>query len=149
MFKRILHRCGVCTLFLVNSFSESEYDAMWFTSVVVSTVGLLLNLWMASTWYSFNYDLESNLDMLSSCFVQRNCRALAGIAHFNTILCQIRNCVFGGIVYGAIDTLPMVHSLWNGLHRHLLNNNLSPPCSPLVCVVFSSAVLEIRPRVFV
>ncbi len=39
---------------------------------------------------------------------RHSCRAVAGRKHFKGIRSQIRNTVFLGIVYGLIDTLPMV-----------------------------------------
>jgi hypothetical protein len=35
----------------VNAYTFEEYDNMWLTSASVSTVGLVLNVYMAATWY--------------------------------------------------------------------------------------------------
>jgi hypothetical protein len=65
-------------------YTTDEYSAMWLIYSIVSIVGLLLNLFMAATWY------------------------ISGRRHFKAIPFQLKNCVFLGILYGLVDTLPVV-----------------------------------------
>ena len=56
---------------------------------------------------SLTVDIDDNHGL--HLFVARHsCRAVAGRKHFKDVRSQIRNTVFLGIVYGLIDTLPMV-----------------------------------------
>jgi hypothetical protein len=68
----------------VHTYSHDEYDVMWLTSGIISGVGMLLNAHMAATW------------------------AIAGPALYAGIRFQIRFCVFAGLLYGLIDTIPML-----------------------------------------
>jgi hypothetical protein len=93
----------------VNAYTFEEYDTMWLTSASVSTVGLLLNLYMAATWYcvkpvvdaqpiaTSHHSFESSLPLVKT-------RAIGGSKNFR----GIRMCVVYGLAYGLIDTLPMV-----------------------------------------
>ena len=95
----------------VNAYTFEEYDTMWLTSASVSTVGLLLNLYMAATWYSVEPAVNAppiatshhNMSLVET-------RAIGGSQNFKAVHFQIRMCVVYGILYGLIDTLPMVGS---------------------------------------
>jgi hypothetical protein len=38
----------------VNAYTTEEYTVMWLVTAIVSTVGLILNVYMAATWYSID-----------------------------------------------------------------------------------------------
>jgi hypothetical protein len=47
-FPRTRHYCSQpCP---VNAYTTEEYTVMWLVTAIVSTVGLILNIYMAATW---------------------------------------------------------------------------------------------------
>jgi hypothetical protein len=60
----------------VPAFSEAQYTTMWMASSVAGLFGLLLNIFMVSTWF------------------------LAGWKYLKGVHLQLKMCVFGGILYG-------------------------------------------------
>jgi hypothetical protein len=47
-FSRIRHHCSQpCP---VNAYTTEEYTVMWLVTAIVSSVGLILNVYMAATW---------------------------------------------------------------------------------------------------
>jgi hypothetical protein len=64
------------------AYSEVEYTTMWTVATSIALVGLILNIFMAATW------------------------ALGGKKHFREQPFGMKACVFGGLLYGAVDTLP-------------------------------------------
>jgi hypothetical protein len=68
----------------VNAYSDREYFMMWSASATVSCIGLFLNVFMAATW------------------------AIADSKFYAGIKFQIRFCVYAGILYGAVSTIPMM-----------------------------------------
>jgi hypothetical protein len=66
----------------VQAYTEDEYTSMWRWFNGIGMVGLILNLYMAATY------------------------ALAGKKQFSKTPYQLKFCVFGGILYGVVGTLP-------------------------------------------
>jgi hypothetical protein len=66
----------------VQAYSDDEYTMMWGFYNGIGVVGLFLNVFMATTW------------------------AVAGRKHYSTLPYQLKVCVFAGIVYGIVGTLP-------------------------------------------
>jgi hypothetical protein len=94
----------------VNAYTTEEYDVMRIVSGVVSMIGFILNVYMAATWFVlfFNYP-QHRLSYRVNISLKNKYRAIAGRKHFKyEVRPQIRNTVFLGILYGLIDTLPMV-----------------------------------------
>jgi hypothetical protein len=68
----------------VPAYTIEEYDLMWVAYSIPSTVGLALNLFMCATW------------------------VLGGKRSFNSQPFPIKLCVIGGLIYGCIDTIPVL-----------------------------------------
>jgi hypothetical protein len=66
----------------VQAYTDDEYTLMWGFSNGIGVVGLFLNVFMAATW------------------------AIGGRRQFSTLPNQLKVCVFAGIVYGIVGTLP-------------------------------------------
>jgi hypothetical protein len=66
----------------VQAYTDDEYTMIWGFYNGIGVVGLFLNVFMATTW------------------------AVAGRRHFSTLPYQLKVCVFAGIVYGIVGTLP-------------------------------------------
>ena len=66
----------------VEVYTDEEYTMLWGLSNGIQLVGFALSLFMVSTW------------------------GLAGWKHFNAQPYQLKACVFGGILYGLVGTLP-------------------------------------------
>ncbi len=98
----------------VNAYTTEEYDIMWIVAGVVSIIGFILNIYMAATWFVLFSSIHSNnavyvLKRKHDISNKRKCRGVAGRKHFKyEVRPQIRNTVFLGILYGLVDTLPMV-----------------------------------------
>jgi hypothetical protein len=66
----------------VPAYTDGEYSVMWAISSCIGTLGLGLNSFMACTW------------------------VLSGRKAFASIVTQLKACVFFGIMYGLVETLP-------------------------------------------
>jgi hypothetical protein len=66
----------------VQAYTDSEYTLMWGVSNGIGLVAFFLNVFMAFTWM------------------------LAGKRHLSEQPFQLRFCVFAGIFYGAVATIP-------------------------------------------
>jgi hypothetical protein len=68
----------------VAAYNDAEYSQMWTWRSIVSVLGLVLNVWMVLTW------------------------VLAGRKAFAETRLQLKMCVFCGILYGLVDTIPVL-----------------------------------------
>jgi hypothetical protein len=68
----------------VPAYTAEEYDSMWVAYAVPSTIGFALNLFMGITW------------------------AVGGKKTFKSQPFPIKLCVIGGLLYGCIDTIPVL-----------------------------------------
>jgi hypothetical protein len=68
----------------VAAYSDEEYSAMWTPYVVVGTVGFLLNIFVVCTW------------------------ALGKKKEFQALPFQLKFCVFAGIAFFLVGTLPVL-----------------------------------------
>jgi hypothetical protein len=104
----------------VNAYTTEEYDIMRIVAGIVSTVGFTLNVYMAATWFVFvfsNSQPRMSNRVTDLTLIENKYRAIAGRRHFKyEVRPQIRNTVFLGILYGLIDTLPMVYFFRHVLH---------------------------------
>jgi hypothetical protein len=66
------------------AYTDDEYSTMWMVASSISMVGLMLNTFMALTW------------------------VVGGEKHFQEQPFGVRVCVFGGLLFGMIDTLPTI-----------------------------------------
>ena len=66
----------------VQAYTDNEYTWMWGIGNVIGIVGLLLNLFMACTWF----------------IAGKKCLAKQPY--------QLKFCVFSGVIYGMVGTLP-------------------------------------------
>jgi hypothetical protein len=98
-----------------NAYSMSEWNAMWLHASIPSTVGLLLNLFLALTW------------------------CMGGVKHRKHIQFQLKVCVALAIVYGIVDTAPVL----------FLKFNLACECSTSECVGTSLACAINRSSIFI
>jgi hypothetical protein len=68
----------------VQAYSEDEYHNMWIISSTPACVGLLFNIYMTLTWY------------------------IGGKKHFESVPFYLKMCVGYGMLYGFIDTVPVL-----------------------------------------
>jgi hypothetical protein len=68
----------------VPAFSDSEYSTMFMASSAIGLFGMLLNLWMAATW------------------------SIGGYKYFKAQHLNLKMCVFLGILYSLVETLPVL-----------------------------------------
>ncbi len=68
----------------VQAYSEDEYHDMWIVSSAPACVGLLLNMYVTLTWY------------------------IGGKKHFGGVPFYLKMCVGCGMLYGFIDTIPVL-----------------------------------------
>jgi hypothetical protein len=68
----------------VQAYSDDEYHDMWIISSVPACVGLLLNMYMTLTWY------------------------IGGKQNFGGVPFYLKMCVGCGMLYGFIDTVPVL-----------------------------------------
>ena len=66
----------------VQAYTDDEYTLMWGFSNGIGVVGLSLNVFMAATW------------------------AIGSRKEFSALPYQLKVCVFAGILYGLVGTLP-------------------------------------------
>ena len=66
----------------VQAYTDDEYTLMWGFSNGIGVVGLSLNVFMAATW------------------------AMGSRKEFSALPFQLKVCVFAGILYGLVGTLP-------------------------------------------
>jgi hypothetical protein len=66
----------------VSAYTDEEYTFMWSFSNGIGAVGLLLNLYMALTW-----TIADKRDLMKTPY-------------------QLKFCVFAGLLFGAVGTLP-------------------------------------------
>jgi hypothetical protein len=66
----------------VQAYADEDYTLMWGFSNGIGVVGLFLNVFMAATW------------------------AIGSRKEFSALPYQLKVCVFAGIVYGLVGTLP-------------------------------------------
>ncbi len=66
----------------VQAYTDDEYTLMWGFSNGIGVVGLSLNVFMVATW------------------------TIGGRKHFSALPYQLKVCVFAGIAYGLVGTLP-------------------------------------------
>ncbi len=68
----------------VQAYSDGEYHDMWIVSSAPASLGLLLNIFMTTTMF------------------------IGGKKAFRTISFHLKMCVADGLLYGIIDTLPVL-----------------------------------------
>jgi hypothetical protein len=68
----------------VQAYSEDEYHGMWIISSAPACVGLLFNIYMTLTWYN------------------------GGKQNFERVPFYLKMCVGCGMLYGFIDTVPVL-----------------------------------------
>ena len=66
----------------VQAYTDGEYTVMWSVSNGIGLIGLFLNLFMACTWL------------------------IAGKEHFDSQPYQLKSCIFTGILFSLVGTLP-------------------------------------------
>ena len=66
----------------IVAFTDDEYSLMWTVYVLVGSIGFLANLFVVATWY------------------------LGGQKGFHALPFQLKFCVFAGIVFFLLGTLP-------------------------------------------
>jgi hypothetical protein len=66
----------------VQAYTDDEYTLMWGFSNAIGVVGLTLNVFMAATW------------------------AIGSRKEFSALPYQLKVCVFAGVLYGLVGTLP-------------------------------------------
>jgi hypothetical protein len=118
--------CDICSFFLtflpqivhaqpcpVAAYSDKEYTWMWAISNAVGVGGLLLNVFMCTTWSDHIYivlvtDWHVPLVVLLtfSHIWLHDCRWLGGKRMFAAVPYQVKACVFAGLLYGIVGTLP-------------------------------------------
>jgi hypothetical protein len=100
----------------VTTYSDEEYGRMWAGSNAVGLIGLVLNVYMCMTWSDrISYLLLLSLLCMYQSFSSSQldhiclvwlCRWLGGKKVFLALPYQLKMCVFAGLLYAIVGTLP-------------------------------------------
>jgi hypothetical protein len=102
----------------VSAYSDGDYATMWLLASVVGMCGFGLNSFMTLTWA-----------------VGR----AVGRRHFSNIRFQLKGCVLGGVMYGLVETLPVL----------LLKYDLPCGCASVECTGKSTLCAINRSSVYI
>ncbi len=109
----------------VAAYSDEEYGRMWAGSNAVGLIGLVLNAYMGMTWshrvsypllllsfHTLHVSSFSYLRLNYFCLVRLR-RWLGGKKVFLAVPHQIKACVFSGLLYAIVGTLPSLIMKYN------------------------------------
>jgi hypothetical protein len=84
----------------VQAYTDGEYTTMWGISNGIGLIGFSFNLFMACTWL------------------------IAGKKHFDKVPYQLKFCVFAGLLFSLVATLPSLALKYISKHEHLLQESM-------------------------
>jgi hypothetical protein len=93
----------------VQAYNDEEYDDMWIISSVPACLGLAFNMYIAMTWYSTWRDVYIGyLFLIFDWFLLFLLRYMGGEKVFEAVNFNLKMCVICGLLYGIIDTIPVL-----------------------------------------